>query len=44
MKRIPSIEKLKALGWKPEIKVEEGIKKTYEWYKENIGKEELFYK
>ena len=43
MKRIPSIEKLKALGWKPEIGVEEGIKRVYAWYKENIGKEELFY-
>ena len=43
MKRIPSIEKLKALGWKPEVSVQEGIKKTYNWYKENLGKEELFY-
>ena len=43
MKRIPGIEKLKALGWKPEVGVEEGITRTYNWYKENIGKEELFY-
>lgn len=43
MKRIPSVEKLKALGWKPEISPEEGIKKTYQWYEENMGKEELFY-
>lgn len=43
MKRIPSIDKLKALGWKPEITPEEGLKKSYEWYKENLGKEELFY-
>ena len=43
MKRIPSIEKLKALGWKPEVSVQEGIKKTYNWYKENLGKEGLFY-
>ena len=43
MTRIPSIEKLKKLGWKPEVKIEEGIKKTYDWYKENLGKEELFY-
>ncbi|MBI2658448.1 GDP-mannose 4,6-dehydratase [Candidatus Woesearchaeota archaeon] len=43
MTRVPSIEKLKSLGWKPEINAEEGIKKTYEWYKSNLGKEELFY-
>ncbi len=43
MKRIPSIEKLKGLGWKPQINVREGIKKTYKWYEENLGKEELFY-
>ena len=43
MKRVPSIEKLKSLGWKPEIAIKEGIKKTYEWYKNNLGKEELFY-
>lgn len=43
MTRIPSIEKLKSLGWKPEVNIEEGIKRTYNWYKENLGKEELFY-
>ncbi|MDP3766145.1 MAG: GDP-mannose 4,6-dehydratase [Nanoarchaeota archaeon] len=43
MKRVPSIEKLKALGWKPEVNIQEGIEKTYNWYKENLGKEELFY-
>lgn len=43
MKRIPSIEKLKSLGWEPKVKIEEGIKRTYNWYKENLGKEELFY-
>ena len=43
MKRIPSTEKLKALGWKPEVSVEKGINKTFNWYKENLGKEELFY-
>jgi len=44
MTRIPSIEKLKALGWNPEVNIPEGVKKTFNWYKENIGKEgeELF--
>jgi len=36
MKRIPSIEKLKLLGWKPEVGIQEGIKRTFEWYKENL--------
>ncbi len=43
MKRIPSIEKLKALGWNPIVGIQEGVKRTFNWYKENLGKEELFY-
>jgi len=43
MKRIPSIEKLMSLGWKPEVNPEDGLKKTYKWYEDNLGKEELFY-
>lgn len=30
-----NFEKLKNLGWKPEVDFEEGLKKTIEWYKEN---------
>jgi GDP-L-fucose synthase len=29
--------KLRSLGWKPEVTLEEGIKKTYEWYKERTS-------
>jgi UDP-glucose 4-epimerase len=43
MKRIPDISRLKSLGWEPKISTDEGIKKAYEWYKNNMGKEELFY-
>jgi len=43
MKRVPSIDKLKALGWKPEVNVQEGVEKTFNWYKEKLGKEERFY-
>ncbi len=43
MVRIPSNEKLKKLGWKPEVSIKEGIQKTYDWYDKNLGKEELFY-
>ena len=24
------------LGWKPEVTIDEGIKKTIKWYKENV--------
>ncbi len=43
MKRVPSIEKLKSIGWKPQVNIQEGLAKTYNWYKDNLGKEELFY-
>ena len=43
MVRIPSNEKLKLLGWNPEVNIKEGIAKTYDWYRENLGKEVLFY-
>lgn len=43
MLRIPSNEKLKKIGWKPKISIKKGIKITYDWYKNNLGKEELFY-
>jgi len=40
MTRVPSIEKLKRLGWIPEVNIQEGVKKTFYWYNENMGKEE----
>jgi len=43
IKRVPSIEKLRALGYKPKNNTEEGLKITYKWYEENLGKEDLFY-
>lgn len=30
-KRIPSAEKLMALGWKPTVNIDDGLVKTYEW-------------
>ena len=41
--RIPSIEKLKSLGWGPKINLHDGVNNAYNWYRENLGKEELFY-
>jgi len=38
-RRLADVSKLQALtGWKPEISLEEGLKRTYEWYLENPKK------
>jgi GDP-L-fucose synthase len=34
-KRIMDISRAKSLGWEPKISLEEGIRETIEWYKEN---------
>ena len=33
-RKLLDVSKIKALGWEPKIGLEEGIKSTYEWYKE----------
>jgi len=38
MRRIPDINKfIKLTGFKPKTKLKEGLRKTFEWYKEKIG-------
>jgi GDP-L-fucose synthase len=37
MRKVLNIDKLKHLGWKEKVSLEDGIKKTYEWYLENIA-------
>lgn len=37
-RKLLDISKLKSLGWSPKINLNDGIKRTYEWYKENINK------
>ena len=34
-RKVLNVDKIKALGWEPKISLSEGIKSTYEWYKEN---------
>ena len=31
-RKVLNVDKIKSLGWKPQISLEEGIKSTYEWY------------
>ena len=33
-RKLLDVSKIKSLGWEPKIGLEEGIKSTYEWYKE----------
>jgi GDP-L-fucose synthase len=35
--KLLDVGKLTALGWEPKLSLEEGIKKTYEWYCRNVG-------
>lgn len=34
-RKVLNVNKLKSLGWNPTINLREGIKSTYEWYKEH---------
>jgi GDP-L-fucose synthase len=34
-RKVLNVDKIKALGWKPNISLREGIEKTYKWYKNN---------
>lgn len=37
-KRMLDSSKLSALGWEPSVSLQDGLKKTYAWYKTNIAK------
>lgn len=34
-RKVLNVEKIKSLGWEPKINLRDGIRSTYEWYKEN---------
>jgi len=40
-KRVPDISKLKALGWRPSVALDEGLMKTIDWLKSRIGQYHL---
>jgi GDP-L-fucose synthase len=35
-RKVLNVDKIKALGWEPKISLYDGIKSTYEWYKEVV--------
>jgi GDP-L-fucose synthase len=35
-RKVLNVDKIKSLGWNPNISLCEGIKNTYEWYKKNV--------
>jgi GDP-L-fucose synthase len=36
-RKLLDVSRLQALGWEPEIALEDGIKSTYQWYKASQG-------
>ena len=37
-RKVLNVDKMKSLGWQPKINLKEGIKSTYEWYKDYVLK------
>ena len=35
-RKVLNVDKIKSLGWKPQIELRQGITQTYEWYKKNL--------
>ena len=44
LRKVLNVDKMKSLGWEPEIGLREGLESTYEWYKKSIGYEEVVHK
>ena len=34
-RKVLNVDKIKSLGWEPTLELKDGLKKTFEWYKEN---------
>lgn len=37
LRKVLNIDLIKTIGWEPKTNLEDGIAKTYEWYKENLA-------
>ena len=35
-RRCPNIKKINSIGYQPKIDIDKGLKRTFEWYKNNI--------
>jgi len=44
LRKVLDVDKVKSLGWEPEIGLREGLESTYNWYKDSIGYEEVVHK
>ena len=44
LRKVLNVDKIKSLGWEPEIELKQGLESTYEWYKKSIGYEEVVHK
>ena len=44
LRKVLDVDKIKSLGWEPEIGLREGLESTYKWYKDSIGYEEVVHK
>ena len=34
LRKVLDVTKIKSLGWEPKIELKDGIKETYDWYKQ----------
>jgi|TARA_Y100000289_G_C3791475_1_gene84280 GDP-L-fucose synthase len=35
LRKVLNVDKIKSLGWEPKIGLKEGIKSTYDWYRQS---------
>ena len=38
-RKLQDVSRMKALGWQAKVPLEEGLRRTYEWYKKNVNSE-----